>query len=69
MANAYFSLFMAVGNVLGYATGAYSGWYKIFPFTVTSACSINCANLKAAFYVDVAFIVITTYVSISAAQE
>nr|GEU80547.1 sucrose transport protein SUC4-like [Tanacetum cinerariifolium] len=25
VANAYFSLFMAVGNVLGYATGAYSG--------------------------------------------
>lgn len=69
MANAYFSLFMAVGNVLGYATGAYSGWYKILPFTVTSACGINCANLKAAFYIDIAFIVITTCISISAAQE
>lgn len=69
MANAYFSLFMAVGNVLGYATGAYSGWYKIFPFTLTSACNVNCANLKAAFYIDVIFILVTTYISISAAHE
>lgn len=69
VANAYFSLFMAVGNVLGFATGSYSGWYKIFPFTLTSACNINCANLKAAFFIDVAFIMVTTYVSISAAHE
>lgn len=69
VANAYFSLFMAVGNVLGYATGAYSGWYKVFPFALTSACSINCANLKSAFYIDIVFIVITTYISISAAKE
>lgn len=69
VANAYFSLFMAVGNVLGYATGAYSGWYKIFPFTHTTACNANCANLKSAFLIDIVFIAITTYVSISAAQE
>lgn len=69
IANAYFSLFMAVGNVLGFATGSYSGWFTIFPFTVTSSCSVNCANLKSAFFLDVAFIAFTTYVSISAAQE
>ncbi|XP_057973234.1 sucrose transport protein SUC4 [Malania oleifera] len=69
VANAYFSLFMAVGNVLGYATGAYSGWFKILSFTVTSSCDENCANLKSAFLIDIAFIVITTYISISAAQE
>ncbi|CAK9157922.1 unnamed protein product [Ilex paraguariensis] len=69
VANAYYSLFMAVGNVLGYATGAYSGWYKIIPFTITSACNINCANLKAAFFLDIIFILITTYVSISAVHE
>lgn len=69
VANAYFSLFMAIGNVLGFATGSFSGWYKIFPFTVTSACNVDCANLKSAFYLDIVFMVITTYVSISAYKE
>ncbi|XP_023002313.1 sucrose transport protein SUC4 isoform X2 [Cucurbita maxima] len=69
VANAYFSLFMAIGNVFGYATGSFSGWCKILPFTLTSACSVNCANLKSAFLIDVVFIAITTYLSVSAAQE
>lgn len=69
VANAYFSLFMAVGNVLGYATGAFSYWFKVFPFTLTSACDVNCANLKSAFLIDIVFIALTTYLSISAAQE
>lgn len=69
VANAYFSLFMAVGNVLGFATGSYSNWFKIFPFTLTSACNVNCANLKAAFLIDIIFIVITTSISLMAANE
>ncbi|KAI3465197.1 hypothetical protein Pfo_021860 [Paulownia fortunei] len=69
VANAYFSLFMAVGNVLGFATGSYSNWSKIFPFTLTSACNVNCASLKAAFIIDIIFIIITTYISLSAAHE
>ncbi|XP_019265965.1 PREDICTED: sucrose transport protein SUC4-like [Nicotiana attenuata] len=69
VANAYFSLFMAIGNILGYATGSYSGWFKIFPFTLSSACTVNCANLKAAFVIDIIFIASTTYISISAANE
>ncbi|XP_073053105.1 sucrose transport protein SUC4 [Primulina eburnea] len=69
VANAYFSLFMAVGNVLGFATGSFSMWYKIFPFTRTSACNINCANLKAAFIIDIVFILVTTYLSLSACSE
>ncbi|KAK7301062.1 hypothetical protein RJT34_11918 [Clitoria ternatea] len=69
VANAYYSLFMAVGNILGYATGAYSGWYKIFTFTLSPACTISCANLKSAFFLDIVFIAITTYISIVAAHE
>ncbi|GMI77301.1 SUCROSE TRANSPORTER 4, sucrose transporter 4 [Hibiscus trionum] len=69
VANAYFSLFMAIGNILGYATGAYSGWYKIFPFTMTAACDVECANLKSAFFLDIIFIAITTYLSVLAAKE
>ncbi|XP_020100366.1 sucrose transport protein SUT2 [Ananas comosus] len=68
IANAYFSLFMALGNVLGFATGSYSGWFTIFPFTVTSACTINCANLKSAFLLHVILLAITTYISISSIQ-
>lgn len=60
---------MAIGNILGYATGAYSGWYKVFPFTVSSACDVDCANLKSAFFLDVVCIAITTWISISAAEE
>ncbi|KAL5988369.1 sugar transporter protein [Asimina triloba] len=69
IANAYFSLFMAVGNILGYAAGAYNGWYAILPFTITTACGINCANLKSTFLLDIVFLIITTCISISAAQE
>ncbi|XP_031276653.1 sucrose transport protein SUC4 isoform X1 [Pistacia vera] len=69
VANAYFSLFMAVGNIFGYATGSFSGWYKIFPFTLTSACNADCANLKSAFILDIIFIAITTFISILAAKE
>ncbi|KAK1268075.1 Sucrose transport protein SUT2 [Acorus gramineus] len=69
IANAYYSMFMAFGNVLGFAAGSYSSWYTIFPFTVTSSCSINCANLKSAFILDVILLIITSCVSISSAQE
>ena len=69
VANAYFSLFIAVGNVLGFATGSYSGWFRIFWFTSTSSCNADCANLKSAFLLDIIFIAITTYISITAAQE
>ncbi|CAI0393565.1 unnamed protein product [Linum tenue] len=69
VANAYFSLFMAVGNILGFATGSFSGWYKIFPFTVTAACDVDCANLKFAFYLDIVCIMTTAYISISSAKE
>lgn len=69
IANAYFSLFMALGNILGYATGAYSGWYSIFPFTVTESCGISCANLKSAFLLDIIILVITTYITVASVQE
>lgn len=69
IANAYFSLFMALGNILGFATGSYSGWFTILPFTLTSACSINCANLKSAFLLDIIILVLTTYISVTSVQE
>jgi solute carrier family 45 protein 1/2/4 len=68
-ANAFFSLFMAIGNVLGFATGAYDSWYKIFWFTRTEACDIGCANLKSAFLLGVLLLVLTTILSVTAASE
>ncbi|RZC15750.1 Sucrose transport protein SUC4 [Glycine soja] len=69
VANAYYSLFMAIGNILGYTTGSYSGWYKVFALALTPACNISCANLKSAFFLDIIFIAVTTYISIVAAKE
>ncbi|KAJ7519806.1 hypothetical protein O6H91_20G056400 [Diphasiastrum complanatum] len=67
--NAYFSLFMAVGNVLGFAAGSFNNWPTIFPFTRTPACNLACANLKSAFLVDVVLLILTTLLSVTAAEE
>ncbi|RVW37152.1 Sucrose transport protein SUC9 [Vitis vinifera] len=48
-ANALYSFFMAVGNVLGYAAGSFSKLHKMFPFARTQACDLYCANLKSCF--------------------
>ncbi|BAT94392.1 sucrose transport protein-like [Vigna umbellata] len=55
-ANAFFSFFMAVGNVLGYAAGSYSGLHHVFPFTKTKACDVYCANLKSCFFLSIALL-------------
>ncbi|CAM6098669.1 unnamed protein product [Calypogeia fissa] len=68
-ANAFFSLFMAVGNVLGFATGAYDNWGKWLPFTLTTACDTPCANLKSAFLLGTVILIITTILSLTAAEE
>ncbi|XP_024518052.1 sucrose transport protein SUC4 [Selaginella moellendorffii] len=68
-ANAFFSLFMAIGNILGFATGAYGNWAKVFPFAITTACDMACANLKSAFFLDIIMLIFTTLLSITAAPE
>ncbi|XP_045826620.1 sucrose transport protein-like [Trifolium pratense] len=55
-ANAFFSFFMAVGNILGYAAGSYSKLYHMFPFTKTKACNVYCANLKSCFFLSIALL-------------
>ncbi|XP_020234695.1 sucrose transport protein SUC8 [Cajanus cajan] len=52
-ANAFFSFFMAIGNVLGYAAGSYDKLHRVFPFTETSACNVFCANLKSCFFFSI----------------
>ncbi|EOY17492.1 Sucrose transport protein SUC2 isoform 2 [Theobroma cacao] len=69
VANGWFSFFMAVGNVLGYAAGSYSNLHKIFPFTVTTACDVYCANLKTCFIIDILFLLLVTITAISCVKE
>ncbi|CAN8239427.1 unnamed protein product [Cochlearia groenlandica] len=64
VANAFFSFFMAVGNVLGYAAGSYTNLHKMFPFTMTKACDIYCANLKTCFFLSITLLLIVTVTSL-----
>ncbi|PRQ26999.1 putative sucrose/H+ symporter, plant, major facilitator superfamily domain-containing protein [Rosa chinensis] len=59
-ANAMYSFFMAVGNVLGYAAGSLKNLHKVFPFTTTKACDVYCANLKSCFFISIALLLILT---------
>ncbi|KAL8482619.1 hypothetical protein ACS0TY_028694 [Phlomoides rotata] len=59
-ANALYSFFMALGNILGYAAGSYTHMYKIFPFSATKACDIYCANLKSCFFLSISLLLTTT---------
>uniref|UniRef100_A0A7N0TLU1 Uncharacterized protein n=1 Tax=Kalanchoe fedtschenkoi TaxID=63787 RepID=A0A7N0TLU1_KALFE len=68
-ANALFSFFMAVGNVLGYAAGSYTKLYHIFPFSSTIACDVYCANLKSCFIISIALLSILTVTALSIVKE
>ncbi|KAF5468542.1 hypothetical protein F2P56_012686 [Juglans regia] len=67
--NALFSFFMAVGNVLGYAAGSYTRFYKIFPFTKTKACDVYCANLKSCFFLSIALLSTVTILALTSVKE
>ncbi|KAF2297454.1 hypothetical protein GH714_023705 [Hevea brasiliensis] len=68
-ANALFSFFMAVGNVLGFAAGAYTHLYKIFPFTKTKACDVYCANLKSCFFISIFLLLTLTVLALTYVRE
>ncbi|XP_054782275.1 sucrose transport protein-like isoform X2 [Prosopis cineraria] len=68
-ANSFFSFFMAVGNVLGYATGSSSKLHHMFPSTKTKACDVYCANLKSCFFVSIALLLILSIVALTSAKE
>ncbi|XP_057426792.1 sucrose transport protein SUC8-like [Lotus japonicus] len=57
-ANSFYSFFMAIGNVGGYAAGANGKLYHRFPFTKTIACDASCANLKSCFFISVTLLLI-----------
>ncbi|KAK4415761.1 Sucrose transport protein SUC2 [Sesamum alatum] len=68
-ANALFSFFMAVGNVLGYAAGSYTHLYKVFLFSKTKACDLYCANLKSCFFISVALLLTMTILALTLVRE
>ncbi|XP_027364078.1 sucrose transport protein-like [Abrus precatorius] len=68
-ANAFFSFFMAVGNVLGYAAGSYSGLHHVFPFTKTKACDVYCANLKSCFFLSIALLLVLATAAMTYVKE
>ncbi|KAI4314190.1 hypothetical protein L6164_027124 [Bauhinia variegata] len=69
VANAIFCSWMAVGNILGYSSGASGKWNKWFSFLTNKACCEACGNLKAAFLVAVVFLILCTLVTIYFADE
>uniref|UniRef100_I1N171 Sucrose transport protein SUC3 n=1 Tax=Glycine max TaxID=3847 RepID=I1N171_SOYBN len=84
VANAVFCSWMAVGNILGYSSGASGKWNNclcnvhsacafssnsmVF-FLDTRACCEACGNLKAAFLVAVVFLTLCTLVTLYFADE
>ncbi|KNA14685.1 hypothetical protein SOVF_104390 [Spinacia oleracea] len=68
-ANAFFSFFMALGNIGGYAAGSYSRLYTVFPFTKTAACDVYCANLKSCFFISITLLIVLTILALSVVKE
>ncbi|XP_012446972.1 sucrose transport protein SUC8 [Gossypium raimondii] len=68
-ANAFFSFFMAVGNVLGFAAGSYTHLHNIFPFTTTKACDVYCANLKSCFFFSILLLLTLTTIALTNVHE
>uniref|UniRef100_A0A1D1YHK5 Sucrose transport protein SUT4 n=1 Tax=Anthurium amnicola TaxID=1678845 RepID=A0A1D1YHK5_9ARAE len=69
IANGIFCSWMAVGNILGFSSGASGQWHRWFPFLTTRACCEACGNLKAAFLVAVVFLIFCTFVTLYFAKE
>ncbi|KAJ6297335.1 hypothetical protein OIU78_022967 [Salix suchowensis] len=67
--NAFYSFFMAVGNVLGFSAGSYTHLYKLFPFSRTKACDVYCANLKSCFFISIALLLTLTIVALSYVRD
>ncbi|KAF5449672.1 hypothetical protein F2P56_030093 [Juglans regia] len=68
-ANAVFCSWMAVGNILGFSSGASGNWHRWFPFLTSRACCEACGNLKAAFIIAVVFLTFCLLVTLYFAKE
>ncbi|XP_077248790.1 sucrose transport protein SUC8-like [Tasmannia lanceolata] len=68
-ANSFYSFFMAVGNILGFAAGSFTHLHKLLPFTSTPACDIYCANLKTCFFLAILLLLTLTTIALTSVQE
>ncbi|KAI3407921.1 uncharacterized protein J3R85_000822 [Psidium guajava] len=68
-ANALYSFFMAVGNIVGYAAGSYPNLHHLLPFTKTAACDVYCANLKTCFLISIALLLALTALALSTVYD
>ncbi|PSS31843.1 Sucrose transport protein [Actinidia chinensis var. chinensis] len=68
-ANAAYSFFMAVGNVLGFAAGSYTHLHNLFPFSSTRACDVYCANLKSCFFLSILLLLTLTTLALTLVRE
>ncbi|KAK9912813.1 hypothetical protein M0R45_036653 [Rubus argutus] len=68
-ANGFYSFFMAVGNVLGFSAGSYTHLHKMFPFTLSKACDVYCANLKSCFFLSIALLIALTILALMSVTE
>ncbi|CAH9087922.1 unnamed protein product [Cuscuta europaea] len=69
LANALYTFFAAIGSILGYAAGSYSSLHKVFPFSLTKACDLYCANLKSAFFISISLLLIVTTFALICVDE
>ncbi|CAK9172185.1 unnamed protein product [Ilex paraguariensis] len=60
---------MAVGNILGFSSGASGNWHRWFPFLMSRSCCEACGNLKAAFLIAVVVLTLCTLVTLYFAKE
>ncbi|CAN1166852.1 Sucrose transport protein SUC2 [Linum perenne] len=67
--NSLFASFMGAGNILGYLAGSRAGLYKMFKFSRTTACDVQCANLKSCFIISAALVIVQTSIAIAYVQE
>ncbi|XP_002983014.2 sucrose transport protein SUT4 isoform X1 [Selaginella moellendorffii] len=68
-ANAIFCSWIALGNILGFATGAGGHWHRWFPFLKSKACYEACGNLKAAYLLAVIFLAFCTAMTLWFSHE
>ncbi|GAA0162980.1 secondary carrier transporter [Lithospermum erythrorhizon] len=69
IANSSFAFFLSIGGILGYAAGSFNNLHRMYPFTVTNACDVYCANLKSCFFLSITILIIVTTLAISFVKE
>lgn len=68
LANAVFSIWLAVGNITGYVAG-FIPWQHAFSALQTDACGEGCTSLRICFVIAMSLVIITCTITITSAKE